>query len=55
MSSTPNEHDTEPQHAEQGSSEADPTGTDEPIGVEVGMTDDGTTFEPEEDSEGAAE
>lgn len=31
----------------------DETGTDqEPVGAEIGMTDDGSTFEPEEDPEG---
>lgn len=36
---------------------ARPEGEDEqkPTGAEVGMTDDGSTFEPEEDPEGHAD
>ena len=43
-----------PSH-ETGSGRREGEDEQEPTGAEVGMTDDGSTFEPEEDPEGHAD
>lgn len=51
MSTTPAEPEESPATDHEG---AEPTEPTEPVGVEVGFVEgEGTTFEPEEDPEGA--
>ena len=53
MSTTPEEPEESPSTDDAGAEPAEPT---EPVGVEVGFVEgEGTTFEPEEDPEGAAD
>jgi hypothetical protein len=53
MSTTPAEPEESPATDDAGAEPAEPT---EPVGVEVGFVEgEGTTFEPEEDPEGAGD
>lgn len=55
MNREPRTHDTEDRDKTRATHDTAIDSSEEPVGAEISMTEDGTTFEPEEDPQGPAE